>query len=97
MVPLSDFVSFGPGATPLSVNHQSVFVATTFSFGLPDGEPLSVAQDAIQRTMAAIDVPISINADAAGTFQLFQKSLANEPLLLSGRHHHHLHRAGHAV
>ena len=82
MVPLSDFVSFGPGATPLAVNHQSVFVATTFSFGLPDGEPLSVAQDAIQRTMAAIDVPISIHADAAGTFQLFQKSLANEPLLL---------------
>ena len=82
MVPLSDFVSFGPGATPLAVNHQSVFVATTFSFGLPVDEPLSVAQDAIQRTMAAIDVPISIHAEAAGTFQLFQKSLANEPLLL---------------
>jgi len=32
--------------------------------------------------MAAIDVPIAIHADAAGTFQLFQQSLANEPLLL---------------
>ncbi|HWC61998.1 MAG TPA: efflux RND transporter permease subunit [Rhizomicrobium sp.] len=82
MVPLSAFVSFGPGATPLAVNHQGPFVATTFSFGLPEGEPLSVATAAIQRTMAGIDVPITIHAEAAGTFQLFQKSLANEPLLL---------------
>jgi multidrug efflux pump len=82
MVPLSAFVSFGPGATPLAVNHQGPFVATTFSFGLPEGEAISVAQAAIQRTMAKIDVPISIHSEAAGTFQLFQKSLANEPLLL---------------
>ena len=82
MVPLSDFVSFGPGATPLAVNHQGPFVATTFSFGLPENESLSVATDAIQRTMAGIDVPITIHAEAAGTFQVFQKSLANEPLLL---------------
>jgi multidrug efflux pump len=82
MVPLSAFVSFGPGAAPLAVNHQGPFVATTFSFGLPTGEAISVAQAAIQRTMAGIDVPITIHAEAAGTFQLFQKSLANEPLLL---------------
>ena len=82
MVPLSAFVSFGPGATPLAVNHQGPFVATTFSFTLPDGEPISVAQDAIQKTMAKIDVPISVHGEAAGTLQVFQKSLANEPLLL---------------
>ena len=82
MVPLSAFVHFGPGATPLAVNHQGPFVATTFSFGLPTGEPISVAQAAIQRTMTAIDVPISVHGEAAGTFQLFQSSLANEPLLL---------------
>ena len=82
MVPLSAFVSFGPGATPLAVNHQGPFVATTFSFTLPTNEPISVAQAAIQQTMAKIDVPISVHGEAAGTFQLFQKSLANEPLLL---------------
>ena len=82
MVPLSAFVSFGPGATPLAVNHQGPFVATTFSFTLPTGESISVAQAAIQQTMAKIDVPISVHGEAAGTFQLFQKSLANEPLLL---------------
>jgi multidrug efflux pump len=84
MVPLSAFISFGPGATPLAVNHQGPFVATTFSFTLPTGEPISVAQAAIQQTMAKIDVPISVHGEAAGTFQLFQKSLANEPLLLVG-------------
>jgi multidrug efflux pump len=82
MVPLSAFISFGPGSTPLAVNHQGPFVATTFSFTLPTGEPISVAQTAIQQTMAKIDVPISVHGEAAGTFQLFQKSLANEPLLL---------------
>ena len=82
MVPLSAFATFGPGTTPLAVNHQGSFVATTFSFNLPEGEPMSEALDAIQRTMASIDVPISVHGEFAGTAQLFQKSLANEPLLL---------------
>jgi multidrug efflux pump len=82
MVPLSAFSSFGPGTTPLSVNHQGPFVATTFSFGLPPGISMSEALAAIQRTMARINVPISIHGDTAGTAQLFQKSFANMPFLL---------------
>ncbi|HEY8255298.1 MAG TPA: efflux RND transporter permease subunit [Rhizomicrobium sp.] len=82
MVPLSAFATFGPGTTPLQVNHQSVFVATTFSFNLPAGEPMSTAVAAINRTMAKIDVPISIHGDFAGTAQLFQKSFSNMPFLL---------------
>ena len=82
MVPLSAFTSFGPGTTPLSVSHQSVFVATTFSFGLPPGVSMSEALNAIQRTMANINVPISVHGETAGTAQLFQKSFANMPFLL---------------
>jgi len=82
MVPLSAFASFGPGTTPLAVNHQSVFVATTFSFNLPAGEPMSTAVNAINRTMARINTPISIHGDFAGTAQLFQKSFSNMPFLL---------------
>ncbi|HET7083876.1 MAG TPA: efflux RND transporter permease subunit [Rhizomicrobium sp.] len=82
MVPLSAFTSFGPGTTPLSISHQSVFVATTFSFGLPPGVSMSQALDAIQRTMANINVPISVHGETAGTAQLFQKSFANMPFLL---------------
>ena len=82
MVPLSAFTSFGPGTTPLGINHQGPFVATTFSFSLPAGEPMSTAVNAINRTMARINVPISIHGDFAGTAQLFQKSLSNMPFLL---------------
>jgi multidrug efflux pump len=82
MVPLSAFATFGPGTTPLSVNHQGPFVATTFSFGLPPGVSMSQALGAIQKTMANINVPISIHGDTAGTAQVFQKSFANMPFLL---------------
>jgi multidrug efflux pump len=82
MVPLSAFTSFGPGTTPLSVNHQSVFVATTFSFGLPPGVSMGQALTAIQKTMNDINVPITVHGETAGTAQLFQKSFANMPFLL---------------
>ena len=82
MVPLSAFASFGPGTTPLAVSHQGIFVATTFSFGLPAGISMSQALKAIQDTMARINVPITIHGETAGTAQLFQKSLANMPFLL---------------
>jgi multidrug efflux pump len=82
MVPLSAFASFGPGTTPLAVNHQGPFVATTFSFGLPPGVSMGQALTAIQDTMAKINVPISLHGESAGTAQLFQKSFANMPFLL---------------
>jgi multidrug efflux pump len=82
MVPLSAFATFGPGTTPLSVNHQGPFVATTFSFGLPPGVSMSEALGAIQKTMSNINVPISIHGDTAGTAQVFQKSFSNMPFLL---------------
>ena len=81
MVPLSAFVSYGPGTTPLSVNHQGPVVATTFSVDLPPGVTEDQASRAIDRTMASINVPISIHGEAAGTLQLARQSLANLPLL----------------
>ncbi len=82
MVPLSAFATFGPGTTPLAVNHQSGFTATTFSFNLPAGEPIDKALTAIQKTMANINVPITIHGETAGTAQIFQKSFQNMPFLL---------------
>jgi multidrug efflux pump len=82
MVPLAAFSSFGPGTTPLSINHQGPFVATTFSFNLPEGESLGVATEAINRTMANLHVPISVHGEFAGTAQVFQSSLSSEPLLI---------------
>jgi multidrug efflux pump len=82
MVPLAAFSHYGPGTTPLTVNHQGPFVATTFSFNLPLGESLGVATAAIQRTMAAIHVPTSVHGAFAGTAQVFQQSVSSEPLLI---------------
>ena len=82
MVPLAAFSSFGPGTTPLSISHQGPFVATTFSFNLPQGVSLGQATDAIQRTMSDIHVPISIHGGFAGSARIFQQSLSGEPLLI---------------
>ena len=82
MIPLADVASYGPGLTPLSVNHQGPFVATTFSFNLPPGEALGTATAAIERTMADLHVPISVHGEFAGNARLFRKTVAEEPLLI---------------
>ena len=82
MVPLAAFSTFGPGTTPLSINHQGPFVSATFSFNLAKGVSLGQATAAIQRTMSDIHVPISIHGGFAGSAQIFQQSLSGEPLLI---------------
>jgi multidrug efflux pump len=81
-VPLAAFSSYGPKTTPLAINHQGPFVATTFSFNLPEGESLGTGIAAIQRTMQLIHVPISVHGSFSGTAKVFQQSLANEPWLI---------------
>jgi len=83
MVPLSAISHFAPGNTPLSVNHQGLFVATTISFNLAPGKSLSDATDEIERTVREIRMPASIHGSPAGTAQMFQSSLSNEPLLIA--------------
>jgi len=82
MVPLAAFSKFGPGKTPLAVNHQGTFVATTLSFNLAPGESLSAASDAIRLAMAQIGMPGSIHGSFQGTAAQFQNSLSNEPILI---------------
>ncbi|HTW33259.1 MAG TPA: efflux RND transporter permease subunit [Rhizomicrobium sp.] len=82
MVPLSAVAHYAPGTTPLTVNHQGPFVSTTFSFNLPAGAAIGPATDAIQRTMAQLHVPVSIQGGFAGNAKLFQQSLGSEPLLI---------------
>jgi multidrug efflux pump len=82
MVPLSAFSSFGPGTTPLSINHQGPFVAATFSFNLPEGVSLGQATEAIQRTMSEVHAPLSIHGTFAGSARIFQQSVSGEPMLI---------------
>jgi multidrug efflux pump len=82
MVPLAAVTSFGPGNTPLAVNHQGPFVATTISFNLAPGASLSEATVAVDRAMRQIGIPASIHGGFQGTAQTFQESLSTMPLLL---------------
>jgi len=82
MVPLSAIASYGPGSSPLAINHQGPFVVTTFSFNLARGVSLGQATAAIQQKMADIKVPVSIQGQFAGTAKAFQESIDNQPLLI---------------
>ena len=83
MVPLAAISEYGPGTTPLAINHQGPFVATTFSFNLPEGVSLGTAITAIGTTMQTLHVPISVHGSFAGTAQVFQQSLSSEPWLIA--------------
>ncbi|HWG79912.1 MAG TPA: efflux RND transporter permease subunit [Stellaceae bacterium] len=82
MVPLAAFSHYEPGKTPLAVNHQGLFVASTISFNLAPGKSLSDATAAVRQAMNNIGVPSSIHGTFQGTARVFQQSLANEPILV---------------
>src|SRR5450432_683908 len=81
-VPLSAFARYGPTTTPLGVNHQSQFVASTISFNLPDGTSLGQATLAIEDALARIGVPATIRGSFQGTARAFQDSLSSQPWLI---------------
>ena len=82
MVPLSAFSTYGPGDTPLAVNHQSQFVATTISFNMAGSKSLSDAQTAITKALQDIHMPADIAGGFAGTALVYQQSLSGEALLI---------------
>ena len=83
MVPLSAVSAYAPGTTPLAVNHQGLFVASTISFNLKPGLSLSDATGAIDAMMREMHVPSTIHGSFQGTARVFQESLANEPVLIA--------------
>ena len=60
MVPLSAFAKFAPGHTPLNVNHQGQFAASTISFNLAPGRSLSEAKTEIDNTIERIGMPSTV-------------------------------------
>jgi multidrug efflux pump len=82
MIPLAAVAHYQPGNTPLSVNHQGLFVASTISFNLKEGASLGEAAAEINAAINQIHMPASIHGDLAGTAQAFQQSLNQEPILI---------------
>ncbi len=82
MVPLSAVAHFAPGSTPLAINHQGLFVATTISFNLAPGTALSDAVAAIGAASNRIGMPGTIHGSFQGTAKVFQDSLSDQPMLI---------------
>ncbi|MDH7797110.1 MULTISPECIES: efflux RND transporter permease subunit [unclassified Beijerinckia] len=82
MVPLAAVAQFGPGSTPLSVNHQGLLVASTISFNLAPDVALSDAVATIDAAKARIGMPATIHGSFQGTASAFQDSLASQPMLI---------------
>jgi multidrug efflux pump len=81
-VPLSALAHYEEGNTPLAVNHQGLFAATTISFNLAKGASLGQAQQAIAKAMAQIGLPGTVQGGFQGTAKLFQETLNNQPLFI---------------
>ena len=81
MVPLSAFARFAPGHTPLSVNHQGPFAASTISFNLASDHALSEAKTEIENAIQRIGMPSTVRGAFAGTAATYQQSQSNMPLL----------------
>ena len=82
-IPLAAFTRFQPASTPLSVNHQGQFPSITLSFNLSPDMSLGQAEEAVNRAAEEIGMPASVQGKFAGTAQVFQSSLASEPILIA--------------
>jgi hydrophobe/amphiphile efflux-1 (HAE1) family protein len=82
LVPLSAFSHYEPAPTALSISHQGQFPAVTISFNLPPGAALGDAVASIQAATRKMILPSSIRGTFQGTAQIYQASLANQPLLI---------------
>jgi multidrug efflux pump len=81
-VPLAAFARYETTNTPLAVNHQGQFIASTISFNLPPGMALSKATRAINDTLDRLGVPTSVHGSFQGTARAFQASLDTQPWLI---------------
>jgi multidrug efflux pump len=81
-VPLSTFTHFTQGVTPISLPHQGQFPASTISFNLMPGVPLSDAVTAINKAELDMGLPAVVTGKFAGTAQAFQTSLSSQPILI---------------
>lgn len=83
-VPLSAFTKYDYSLINDRVGHRGQFAADNIGFGLAEGVSLEQGLAAIDRTMAEIMLPTSVQGQLAGTAQTFQQSLQRQPLLILG-------------
>ena len=82
MVPLSSIAHYEVSNVPLAVNHQGQFAAVTISFNLAAGVSLERATQVIEQAVRELNLPATISGGFAGNAQVFQESVANQPILI---------------
>jgi multidrug efflux pump len=81
-VPLSAFVHMQNTTAPLSINRQGQFPAVTISFNLAPRAALGTAIEQIDKAVADLHMPATVEGDFQGTAASFRNSLSNEALLI---------------
>jgi hydrophobe/amphiphile efflux-1 (HAE1) family protein len=82
-IPLAAFTHYAASTAPLMVNHTSFFPSVTISFDLAPGVALGQAVNAIAAAERQMGMPGTVTTSFTGTAEVFQSSLANEPLLIA--------------
>lgn len=83
-VPLSSFARWERSLANDRVQHDGAFAAESISFALAEGVTLEQAGAAIERAMALIDLPNSVQGRLGGTGGAFQQSQSAQPLMILG-------------
>jgi multidrug efflux pump len=83
LTPLNALTHVVQDTTFIAVNHQGQFPSVTISFNLVQGASLSDAVTLIDKAQQDIGMPSTIVGSFQGTAQVFQSSLASEPLLIT--------------
>jgi multidrug efflux pump len=82
LVPLSAIANYEVDRTAISISHQGTFPAVTASFNLAPGTSIGQATALVDNAVAQLRMPASVVGQFAGTAQVFQSSVASEPLLI---------------
>nr|BFD40481.1 multidrug efflux RND transporter permease subunit MdtC [Pseudomonas sp. FFPRI_1] len=69
--------------TAIAISHQGTFPAVTASFNLAPGVSIGQATALVDQAVAQLCMPASVVGQFAGTAQVFQSSVASEPLLIA--------------
>ena len=81
-VPLSAFTRMISHPVTLSIGHQGQFPSTNISFNLAPGKSIGDAVSEVNKAVADMKMPASVNTAFQGTAAAFEASLTNEPLLI---------------
>jgi len=82
MIPLGSIAHFEPANTPLAVNHQGQFAATTITFNLAPGVSLDEATRLIDQAKRELHMPATIQAEFAGNAKVFRDTSNSQPLII---------------